>query len=160
MIITSDMVFDSNRKRFRLSNDFVYNELGTDLANALIDEFDTNLSTIADRTLKETSNQLYYYLRENGVKNAYGNAYDTASYLIATNQDWYYSFIDALSAQLYKFIASGKATANTGLNLEKGTKIETNILDDISKEAISIMKSAGMFHTVIRTEDIPPVEEW
>lgn len=157
MITTSDMVFDSNRKRFRLSNDYVYNELGTDLANALIDEFDTNLSTIADRTLKRTSDQLYNFLRAYGVTfGERGTAYDTACYLIATNTEWYYAFRDALAEQLFYFIQGGDVSVTSGLNIEKGTRVEKSIRDTISDGAFSIMNSIGMFHTILR--DIP--EEW
>ena len=158
MIVTSDMTFDESTKRMRLTNDYVYNDLGTDLANALIDEFDTNLSTIAERTLKYTSDQLYNFLRMNGVKMRNGNAYDTARYLIATDEDWYEAFKDALSQQLYFFIQSGDLAASTGVHIEKGTRVNKSIRDTISDGALQIMQSMGMFHTIIR--DIPAVEEW
>lgn len=156
MIITEDMIFDTKTKRMRLTNDYVYNELGIDLANALIDEFDTNLSTIAERTLKYTSDQLYNFLKMNCVKIQNGNAYNTARYLIATNEEWYEAFKDALSQQLYFFIQSGDLSASSGVHIEKGTRVEKSIRDTISDSAVQIMQSIGMFHTVIR--DIP--EEW
>ena len=158
MIITSDMIFDTKTKRMRLTNDYVYNEMGIDLANALIDEFDTNLSTIAERTLKYTSDQLYNFLRMNGVKVSGGNAYKTACYLIATDEDWYEAFKDALAQQLYFFIQGGDLSATSGVNVDRGTRVEKSIRDTISDSAMQIMESMGMFHTVIR--DIPAVEEW
>lgn len=158
MIVTSDMEFNTTTKRMRLTNDYVYNELGVDLANALIDEFDTNLSTIADRTLKYTSDQLYNFLRMNGVKFRGCNAYKTACYLIATEEEWYDAFKDALAQQLYFFIQSGDLSAATGVHIEKGTRVEKSIRDTISDGALQIMQSVGMFHTVIR--DIPEVALW
>lgn len=158
MITTSDMIFTSSTKRMRLTNDYVYNDLGTDLANALIDDFDTNLSTIADRTLKYTSDQLYNFIRANGVKGRNANAYDTACYLIATNADWYEAFKDALSEQLFFFIQGGDLSATSGVNVDRGTRVEKSIRDTISDSAIQIIESMGMFHTVIRY--IPAVEEW
>lgn len=158
MIITEDMIFDTKTKRMRLTNDYVYNDLGTDLANALIDDFDTNLSTIADRTLKRTSDQLYNFIRANCVKLRNANAYYTACYLIATNADWYEAFKDALSEQLVFFSQGGDLSATSGVNVDRGTRVDKSIRDTISDSAIQIMESMGMFHTVIR--DIPAVEEW
>lgn len=144
MIITEDMIFDTKTKRMRLTNDYVYNELGIDLANALIDEFDTNLSTIAERTLKYTSDQLYNYLKAKGVKIKTMNAYDTACYLIATNQEWYDAFKEALGYQLNKFILVG--------DVDDGTE------NWLSRRAKDLMISTGMFHTLLR--DIPEVARW
>lgn len=159
MITTSDMVFDETRKRFRLTNDYVYNELGTDLANALIDDFDTNLSTIAERTLSKTSNKLYDFLNEHKLDyGENGNSYKTAQYMIATDEDWYYAFRDALAEQLFFFAGAGDVGGSTGINLETGTRINKGFRDTVCDNAIAIMQAQGMFHTVIK--DIPAVEEW
>lgn len=141
MIITEEMIFDTKTKRFRLTNDYVYNEMGLDLANALIDEFDTNLSTIAERTLRYTSNQLYNFLSSNAVRFWYGNSYDTACYLIATNKGYYDAFRDALEQQLYSFIQNGD-----------------DLSGEICQSAYKIMQSMGMFHKIIPNANIP--KEW
>lgn len=133
MIINNEMVFDKESKRFRLNNDYVYNELGVDLDVALMDEFDTNLSTIADRTLKYISNQLYDYIEANAV------SYETTCYLIATNTEWYNTMRNCLGYQLQKFIIDGDDDENY-----------------LSNKAKKLMLNKGFFHIILR--DIP--ERW
>jgi|LSQX01.1.fsa_nt_gb hypothetical protein len=127
MIIDGDMILEG--KRYRLTEEYVYNQ-GYDLNNLLIDEFDTNLSTLARRVLYATSDYLYDYLRNNAV------CFRTTEYLIAHNQEWYETMKRALLYQLETFI-------------EKGDDI-------ISEKTKNTMRGMGFFHT--KMINIP--KEW
>ena len=101
MIIDSDMVYDKKRKRYRLTEDYVQNELGTDLIMLVYDELDVNPSTLPERTLKYTSNMVYDYMKRQCAD------YKYACELIETNEEIYEAFKDCLLHQLTYFIQAG-----------------------------------------------------
>lgn len=101
IIKNNDMIFDETRKRYRLTKDYVKNELGMDLQNILYDEFDANPTTLPDRTIKYTSDMIYDYMKRVSAD------YNYACELINTVPEINYAFRDALGYQLMSFVQEG-----------------------------------------------------
>ncbi|MBO5309708.1 MAG: hypothetical protein J6A98_00700 [Clostridia bacterium] len=128
MIKNKDMVYDSKRKRYRLAEEYVLNELGTDLDTILYDEMDSNPSTLPERTLKYTSNMVYDYMKANCAD------YNYATKLIETEEEINEAFKDVLSHQLMYFIQMG----DLALSADGDTK------KMLSKRSIEILKGYGL----------------
>lgn len=108
-----DLIYDEVRKRYRLTKDYVKNELGIDLQVALIDETDTNPTTLPERTLKYTSNMIYDYMKRNCAD------YNYACELIETVPEIHEAFKDALGYQLMSFATEGDNAFSAGGSIEK-----------------------------------------
>ena len=132
MIIDNDLVFDEKRKRYYLTEDYVYNELGTDLASVLIDDLDTNVSTLTKRKIKYACDMLYSFIDE--------NAFDkTATYnAFMENEDIHNALKEALGLQLYYFALNGDVSNDVDVKVENA----------VSKRAIQVLNGAGAFHIV------------
>lgn len=128
MIVTDKTIFEKNR--YRLTEDYVLNELGTNLIEYAFDEFDANPSTLPERTLKRTSNMVYEYMRLH-CKDFY-----YACELIETEQEIYDSFVDALQYQLEDFIING----DRALSGKKDEELE------ISKRTLDILTGIGVLY--------------
>lgn len=125
MITDADMIYDLKRKRYRLNKDYVQNELGADLNMLLYDEMDVNPSTLADRTLKYTSNMVYDYMKRVCAD------YKYACELIENDEEIHEAFKDCLYHQLVYFIQSGDLALSADGDME----------NMISKRALQILLS-------------------
>lgn len=105
MIVTEKTIFENNR--YRLTEDYVLNELGLNLIEYAFDEFDANPSTLPERILKRTSNMVYEFMKLNCKD------YNYACELIENDQEIYNAFVDALQYQLEGFIVNGDLSFNT-----------------------------------------------
>jgi hypothetical protein len=106
MINNKKMVFENDK--YRLTEEYVLNELGLNLQEIAYDEFDSNPATLPERILKRTSNMVYEYLKTN-CKDYY-----FACELIREDAEINDSFVDALSYQLENFIVKGDSALNGG----------------------------------------------
>ena len=106
MITNNNIVYENGR--YRLNEDYVLNEMGTDLRAIAYDEFDANPSTLPTRLLKETSDIVYDYMQAN-CKDYY-----FACELIETDEEMHRRFIRALECQLNAFILKGDPAINGG----------------------------------------------
>lgn len=109
----TDLIYDEVRKRYRLTKDYVKNELGIDLQIILNDETDTNPTTLPDRTIKYTSNMIYDYMKRNCAD------YKYACELIETVPDIHEDFKDALGYQLMSFAQEGDLAFSSEGSIEK-----------------------------------------
>lgn len=112
-IKSKDVVFDSTRKRYRLSKDYVKNELGMDLQMMLVDETDTNPTTLPDRAIKYTSNMIYDYMKRVCAD------YNYACELICTVPEIHEAFKDCLGYQLMSFAQEGDKAFSADGSMEK-----------------------------------------
>lgn len=106
MIIDNKTIFEGGK--YRLNEDYVLNEMGTDLRIIAYDEFDANPSTLPTRLLREVSNVLYDYM-ETHCKD-----FDYACELIETEEKYYNAFVRALEGQLNSFMIKGDSALNGG----------------------------------------------
>lgn len=106
MIIDNKTIFEDGK--YRLNEDYVLNEMGTDLRSIAYDEFDANPSTLPERILKETSQIIYDYMQTN-CKDYY-----FACELIETDEEMHKRFVRALECQLNAFIIKGDPAINGG----------------------------------------------
>jgi hypothetical protein len=106
MITDNKTVYEDGK--YRLNEDYVLNDMGTDLRMIAYDEFDANPSTLPERILKETSDIVYDYMQVNCKDYYY------ACELIRTDQDMHNRFIRALEHQLNAFIIKGDTALNGG----------------------------------------------
>lgn len=113
MITDADLEYDLKRKRYRLNKDYVQNELGIDLNMVLYDEIDANPSTLADRTLKYTSNMVYDYMKRECAD------YKYACELIENDEDIHEAFKDCLYHQLVYFIQVGDLALSADGDMSK-----------------------------------------
>lgn len=136
----NDMIFNKETKRFYLTEDYVYNKLGTDLSIVAFDELDTNLSTLNERLIEYACDILYDYIEEYSVYP------ESALYHFYVNKDAYNALKKALGYQLLKFVQYGE-------NSNDGDKNES-----VSKRAIKCLDAKNVFY--VRYVTIPPIEEW
>lgn len=115
MISNNKMFFENDK--YRLNEDYVYNELGIDLRQLAYDEFDSNPATLPERILKRTSNMVYQYMKTNCKDYYY------ACELIREDAEINESFAYALSYELESFIIKGD------MSLNGGDKIGSRTLD-------------------------------
>lgn len=134
MIIDNDLELKNGR--YYLTEEYVYNELGTDLSLILIDEFDTNVSTLNRRKIKYVCDMLYDYIDE--------NAFDKQSTYCAFREveDLHNALKDALGYQLFYFATNGDVSNDVG-NKARLT---------VSERAIQRLNGAGAFHIVVPQE--------
>ena len=142
MILDNDMYFNKENKRYYLTNEYVYNKLGTDLDVVLNDELDTNLSTIKERNIEYACDMLYDYIEDNSV-----NTLSTL-YHFTKNQDAYNALKKALGYQLLDYLQSGD------ISYEKGNRVS----DTVNNRAIQALNNKNCFH--VRYTQIPNVLEW
>lgn len=139
MIIDNDLIFDEKRKRYYLTEDYVYNELGVDLASILIDDFDTNVSTLTQRKIKYACDMLYGFIDDNAFnKNA-------TYYAFTVDEEMHDALKEALGYQLNYF----------ALNGDISNDVEFNVKSAVSKRAIQVLNGVGAFNIVA---NIP--KEW
>lgn len=110
MIKNNDMVYNEKTRRYRLTNEYVLNQLGTDLNSVLYDEFDTNTGTLAERTLKYVSDMVYDYLLMHSAD------YNYVCELIETSERVNELFKNALGYQLFYFLQVGDLALDTKVN--------------------------------------------
>ena len=134
MIKDNDLIFNETNKRYYLSENYVYNKLGTDLALVSFDEFDTNLSTLKARTIEYACDMLYDFIEDNAV-NRLSTLYD-----FTQRAEAHEALKKALGYQLLYFIQNGDV-AN-----EPGNKVSTTI----SYRAIQVLRASDCFHIVRR----------
>ena len=108
-----DLIYNMVRGRYRLTKDYVKNELGIDLQMILLDETDTNPTTLPDRTIKYTSDMIYDYMQRVCAD------YKYACYLIETVPEIHEAFKDALGYQLMSFAQEGDNAFSAGGSIEK-----------------------------------------
>ena len=142
MILDNDMYFNKENKRYYLTNEYVYNKLGTDLDVVLNDELDTNLSTIKERNIEYACDMLYDYIEDNCV-----NTLSTL-YYFTKDQDAHNALKKALGYQLLDYLQSGD------ISYEKGNRVS----DTVNNRAIQALNNKNCFH--VRYTQIPNVLEW
>lgn len=143
MIETCDMIFDPHKKRYYLSEQYVYNQLGTNMKVLLDDELDTNRATIVKRNIQYACDMVYGYLCE--------NAYDknSALYIVTQNEDCNQSLKRALSYQVLMYAFNGDLTMD----------ISTLPNQEVNRRAIQELKSGDILTTYVF--NVPNnVEEW
>lgn len=119
MLEDKDMRFDKEEEMYCLTLDYVQNRMHQDLNAVLVDEFDTNTSTMAEDTIKYASAIVYDWLFINC-----GN-YEDACNLIKNNEKWFKKFKRALSYQLYSLQLEGDKGIQTDDDLNKLISVRT-----------------------------------
>lgn len=142
MIKDNDLTFNTSNKRYYLTENYVYNKLGTDLALVTFDEFDTNLSTLKARTIEYACDMLYDFIENNAVSRM------STLYDFTQRQEAYEALKKALGYQLLYFIQVG----------DTSTEKDEKVSETVSKRAIQILKANDCFHIVRRVPQ--NVEEW
>lgn len=142
MIEDSDLIFNKVNKRYYLTVDYVYNKLGTDLSTILFDEFDTNLSTIQERTIEYACDMLYDFIEENAV-NRISTLYD-----FTQREDAHEALKRALGYQLLYFIQVG----------DTSNEVDTKIGNSVSNRAIQLLLANDCFHVIRRVPE--DIGEW
>lgn len=140
MIVDNDLIFNKESKRYYLTEEYVYNKLGIDLSMHIVDETDTNLSTLNKRVIEEACDELYEFVEDNSVSRL------STLYDFAVRKEAHNALKKALGLQLMYFMQLG----DTSHNVEDGNKYVVNT------RALRVLHSANCFH--IRYTDIP--EEW
>jgi hypothetical protein len=140
MIYNNNLTFDAETKRWYLTEEYVYNEMGIDLEIFMIDDLDTNVSTLKARKIKYACDMLYDYIDAVAINK------ESAYYLFAVNKDFNNALLKALDAQLHYFIVVGDVTNDIDGNLKKS----------VSERAIARLDAVGVFDTVVYS--IP--KEW
>lgn len=140
MIVDNEVVFNASNKRYYLTEDYVYNKLGTDISLHAIDDTDTNLSTLGKRIIEEACDELYEYIEENSVDRL------STLYDFTVREEAHNAIKKALGLQLLYFIQVG----DTSHSVEDGNKYVVNT------RALRVLNGANCFH--IRYTNIP--KEW
>lgn len=133
MVTNNNMIFDADSKRWYLTEEYVYNEMGIDLDLVLIDDLDTNTSTLKKRKIKYACDMLYDYLDVCALSK------ESAYYLFAHNKDINNGLLRALDAQLNYFAVVGDVTQDAEGKLKKS----------VSERAIARLDALGVFDTII-----------
>lgn len=128
IIKNKDMVYDKTRKRYRLSKDYVQNDLGTNLQAVLYDELDANPTTLPERTIKYASDMVYDYMKRECAN------YDYACELVETNTEINESFKDALSYQLLSLAQEG----------DKAFSADGSMQQSICPRSLQILLGCGL----------------
>lgn len=142
MIVDNDLRFDAEQKRYYLTENYVYNKMGTDLGIVAYDEFDTNVSTLSNRTIEYACDMVYDFLEQNAVHK------ESARYLVTQREEMHNALKRALKYQLFDFIQVGD------ISTERGNKVS----DTVNNRAIQAMLAGGLFHTIAK--EIPSVDKW
>lgn len=121
MIQDNDLQYDTKMHRYRLTKDYVQNELGIDIIMLTYDEFDTNPTTLPDRILKRTSDNIYEYLRYKCKDYYY------VQELIEENEEVHEAFKLCLQYQLESFIVTGDTLLDNTNGLDENAIIEKSI---------------------------------
>jgi len=133
MIEDSDLIFDNDTKRYYLTSNYVYNNLGTDLSKILYDELDTNKATLVQRTINFACDELYDFIEDNAVDNM------SSLYAVTQNMNMHNAIKKALGYQLLYFIQNGDITQEIGHTMS----------ETVSARAIQILKAKGVFHIIV-----------
>lgn len=142
MIKDNDLTFNASNKRYYLTENYVYNKLGTDLALITFDEFDTNLSTIKARTIEYACDMLYDFIEDNAV-NRMATLYD-----FTQREEAHEALKKALGYQLLFFIQVG----------DTSTEVDAKVSNSVSNRAIQVLKANDCFHIIRRVPK--DVGEW
>lgn len=143
MIIDNDLIFDKKSKRYYLTEEYVLNELNTDIKQLQIDDFATNLSTLAIHNIKWACDIVYDFLCKNAVHRL------SALYFATKNEEAHECLKRALSYQLLDFIQNGDAS------MEHGGKVS----DTVNNRAIQALQEGDLF-TIICPKIPKDVNEW
>lgn len=145
MIIDEDLVFDKKSRRYYLTNNYVYNKLGTDIGAVVCDDLDTNKATLNKRTIEYACDMVYDYIEENAV-------YPKSSlYYVTQDEDAHWAIKKALGYQLLHFIQNGD------LSMSKGHKVSQTV----NNRAIQVLHSKSVFHIRYGVGRIPEdIEKW
>ena len=143
MIEDSDLTFDKDTKRYYLTNNYVFNKLGTDIAVVAYDDLDTNLATLNKRVIEYACDMLYDFLEDNAVSR------ESSLYYVTQDKDAHIAMKKALGYQLLHFIQNGD------LSNEIGHKVS----ETVNNRAIQTLKAKNVFH--VKYRQIPDdVEQW
>lgn len=142
MIIDNEMTFNTENKRYYLTENYVYNKLGTDLSLVAFDELDTNLSTIKTRIIEYACDMVYDFIENNAV------APKSTLYDFTQRQESHDALKKALGYQLLDFIQNGD------ISMEKGNKVS----DTVNNRAIQTLLAKDCFNIIRRVPN--NVEEW
>lgn len=99
MILDNDLEFDEVTGRYYLKEDYVYNELGTDIGILANDETDTNKHTLVKRNLKYASDMIYDFIDDNAVSPT------STYYQVTQDKSSHLAIKRALEYQLFDFFA-------------------------------------------------------
>lgn len=133
MVTNNNMIFDKDSKRWYLTEEYVYNEMGIDLDLVLIDDLDTNTSTLKKRKIKYACDMLYDYLDICALSR------ESAYYLFAHNKDINNGLMRALDAQLNYFAVVGDTTQDA----------EGKLKQSVSERAVARLDALGVFDTIV-----------
>lgn len=137
------MTYDLTRHQYILDADYVYNEMGIDLLRDLNAQEDPKRSSIIERHLKRASSLIYnfiYSFNRNDNK-------DYVEFMLAKNIDWREPIQQALEEQVIFMRPNPDTSQTRGVNLMKGTKLQTKREDAISPLAQDILQNAGILYT-------------
>ena len=143
MIQDKDMTFDIETKRYYLTNDYVYNKLGTDIAMVAYDDLDTNKATFNKRTIEYACDMLYDHIEENAISPI------SSLYYLTQDTNAHNALKKALGYQLLHFIQNGD------LSMESGHRVSQTVND----RAIQTLHAKSVYH--VRYVGIPDdVTKW
>lgn len=142
MIIDNEMTFNTENKRYYLTENYVYNKLGTDLSLVAFDELDTNLSTIKGRIIEYACDMVYDFIENNAVSP------QSTLYDFTQRQESHNALKKALGYQLLDFIQNGD------ISMEKGNKVS----ETVNNRAIQALLAKDCFNIVRRVPS--NVEAW
>lgn len=140
MILDNDLVLDRNTGRYYLTETYVYNEMGTDIALLQNDELDTHKETLVKRNIKYACDMIYDFIDDNAVSP------QSTYYYVTWNKLAHNSIKRALELQVFDFLQKGDSS------MEDGGKVAIN------SRAIQTLNANSCFHVVAR--DIPEITEW
>lgn len=142
MIIDNEMTFNTESKRYYLTENYVYNKLGTDLSLVAFDELDTNLGTIKGRIIEYACDMVYDFIENNAVSP------QSTLYDFTQRQESHNALKKALGYQLLDFIQNGD------ISMEKGNKVS----ETVNNRAIQALLAKDCFNIVRRVPS--NVEAW
>lgn len=118
----ADMKFDKDKKRYVLTESYVFNELA-DLKIVGFDEFDTNPSTLSKRILERTSKMFFNFTRSQSAD------YLSSIYFATQNEDVFNALKEALLYQVEYLLQVGD-TANA-VGMKKKDRVQNAGIDDL-----------------------------
>lgn len=140
MIEDSELTFNSDNKRYYLTQAYVVNKLGTDLSKIVYDGLDTNRATLPQRMVEYACDILYDFIEDNAVSPI------SSKYAVTQNLQMHDAMKKALGYQLNYFIQNGDVSQESGHQMS----------ETVSARAVQTLKAKGLFHLIV--PHIP--EEW
>lgn len=139
----SAMIYDINNHFYVLNSNFVLNEMAIDLIRELKAQDSPIRSKIEERYLSRVSLLIYNFIYSFNQN----NSIDYMEYLLAKKPEWRTPIQKALEEQVLFMSVNPDVSQTRGVNLIKGTKLQTKREDAISPIAQDILQNAGILYT-------------